>query len=262
MQVWNLLHAARWKCRTQKSRQKSPSGHHRANLSGYIFATKEHIDTGKNLLSSDMSSACPHNMVKFGLLTAEIHPVVWGTPANFNGFRVLAALLHGIVVGVSQTAALNRGRHLCLAVRPSRWALAHILVRLWILPFKYSSHHWSAIRMKYIYIESWLPYHGNDLCSAVSINRSLFIDDYRKKKVHHFFLLKLNILHDVAKIRVWSRVICCVCRLDRLKKMEHFHVFYQTKACDVFCFREKLFDLVMTSSNWPPKPSMVIPSDL
>jgi len=33
---------------------------------------------------------------ELGLLTAEIHPVVWGTPANFNGFRVLAALLHGI----------------------------------------------------------------------------------------------------------------------------------------------------------------------
>ena len=50
----------------------------------------------KNLLSSDM--------VNFGLLTAEIHPVVWGTHANFNGFRVLAALLHDIlVVGVSQT---------------------------------------------------------------------------------------------------------------------------------------------------------------
>jgi len=30
------------------------------------------------------------------------------------------------VVGVNQTAALNRGRHLCLAGRPSRWALAHI----------------------------------------------------------------------------------------------------------------------------------------
>jgi len=28
------------------------------------------------------------------LLAAEIVPVVWGTPANFNGFRVLAALLH------------------------------------------------------------------------------------------------------------------------------------------------------------------------
>jgi len=46
----------------------------------------------------------PHNMVNFGPLAAEIDPVVWGTPANFNGFHVLAALLHGIlVVGVSQT---------------------------------------------------------------------------------------------------------------------------------------------------------------
>ena len=34
-------------------------------------------------------------MVNFGLLAAEIGPVVWGTPANFNSFRVLAALLHG-----------------------------------------------------------------------------------------------------------------------------------------------------------------------
>jgi len=58
----------------------------------------------KNLLSSNIFFRCPHNMVNFGPLTAEIGPVVWGTPANFNGFRVLAALLHGTpVVGVSQT---------------------------------------------------------------------------------------------------------------------------------------------------------------
>jgi len=43
-------------------------------------------------------------MVNFGPLAAEIGPVVWGTPANFNGFHVLAALLHGtLVVGISQT---------------------------------------------------------------------------------------------------------------------------------------------------------------
>jgi len=44
-------------------------------------------------------------MVNFGPLAAEIGSLVWGTPANFNWFRVLAALLHGtlIVVGVSQT---------------------------------------------------------------------------------------------------------------------------------------------------------------
>ena len=73
-------------------------------------------------------------MVNFDPLAAEIVSLVWGTPGNFNGFRVLAALLHGIlVVGVSQTAALNRGRHQYLAGRPSRWALAHI--SSWLLDF-------------------------------------------------------------------------------------------------------------------------------
>jgi len=43
-------------------------------------------------------------MVNFGQLTAEIGSGVWGTRANFNGFRILAALLHGSqVVSVSQT---------------------------------------------------------------------------------------------------------------------------------------------------------------
>jgi len=92
-----MLRAARWKCKTQKIAKKLPSGHHRTTLSGYIFATKARIDIRKkNLLSSDMSSTCPHNMVNFGLLTAEIRWRVWGTPANFNGFRILAPLLHCI----------------------------------------------------------------------------------------------------------------------------------------------------------------------
>jgi len=70
-------------------------------------------------------------MVNFGQLAGEIDPVVWGIPANFNGFRVLAVLLHGtpVVSGQPNFAALNRGRHLCSAGRPLRWALAHILVR-------------------------------------------------------------------------------------------------------------------------------------
>ena len=81
----------------------------------------------KNLLSSNISPTCPHNMVNFGPLAAEILSLVWGTPGTFSGFRVLAALLHGtLALGVSQTAVLNRGRHLYWAGRPSRWALAHI----------------------------------------------------------------------------------------------------------------------------------------
>ena len=58
----------------------------------------------ENLLNTDTSSTCPLNMVNFGLLTAEICWRVWGTPANFNGFCILAALLHGtLVLGLSQT---------------------------------------------------------------------------------------------------------------------------------------------------------------
>jgi len=56
------------------------------------------------MLNSNTSSTCPDNMVRFGLLPAEICWRVWGTHVNFNGFRVLAALLHGtLVLGVSQT---------------------------------------------------------------------------------------------------------------------------------------------------------------
>jgi len=82
-------------------RKKSPFWHDRTTLSGCIFAAEAYIDNRKNNYTS---STCPHNTVNFGLLTAEICWRVWGTPANFNGFCGLAALLHStVVVGVSQT---------------------------------------------------------------------------------------------------------------------------------------------------------------
>jgi len=51
-------------------------------------------------------------MVNFGLLAAEIVSLVWDTPANFNGFRLLAALLHGTLVvgGVQQRVPPIFGR--------------------------------------------------------------------------------------------------------------------------------------------------------
>ena len=95
--------AARGSLKIQDAK-KSPFWHHRATLSGYIFGTKACINNRKKLLNRNTSSTCPDNMVNFGLLAADICWRVWGTPANFIGFRVLAALLHGSqVVGVSQT---------------------------------------------------------------------------------------------------------------------------------------------------------------
>jgi len=56
-------------------------------------------------------------MVNFDRQAAEIVSLVWGTPANFNGFRVLAALLHGTLewasaklCGVEQRAPPIFGR--------------------------------------------------------------------------------------------------------------------------------------------------------
>ena len=66
-----------------------------AQLCWAVSLQLKHLSTiGKNLLNGNMSSTCPHNMANFGPLTAEIGLPVWGTPANFNGFRVLASLLH------------------------------------------------------------------------------------------------------------------------------------------------------------------------
>jgi len=92
MHVWNVLHAAGWNTGRTNYANKSPSGHHRTTLlSGNIFAIKACIDNRKkNLLNSNIFSRSPHNMVNFGPLTV----ASLGTPANFNGFRVLALLLH------------------------------------------------------------------------------------------------------------------------------------------------------------------------
>jgi len=74
-----------------------------------------------------MSSKCTHNMVNFGPIATEIGLPVWGTPANFNGFRVLAALLHGSqVLGVSLSQTLRHWREGATYVRQGD----HILVSL------------------------------------------------------------------------------------------------------------------------------------
>jgi len=114
--------------------KKSPKNRHLgtiAQLCRAISSQLRHASTieKKTYLAAIISSTCPHNL-NFGPLVAEIGPVVWDTPANFNGFRVLTALLHGTSSGRQPNfaATLNRGRQLYSAGRPSRWAFSHILV--------------------------------------------------------------------------------------------------------------------------------------
>jgi len=108
-----------------------------AQLCRAISSQLRHISTiGKMLLSINMSFTCPHNTVNFGPLTAEICSTIWGTLQISTGFaswqRYCTASGSGRQLNF---AALNRGRHLYSAGRPSRWALAHILVSFYLLSF-------------------------------------------------------------------------------------------------------------------------------
>jgi len=122
-----VLHVARWKYRTQKWRKKSPSGHHPTTLSGYIFATEAYIDNQKNLVKQQYLL---HMSPQYG----ELRPTSgWdrfgslGHPSYFQRLRLRSVTARqSSSARQANFAALNRGRHLCSAGRPSRWALAHI----------------------------------------------------------------------------------------------------------------------------------------
>jgi len=74
-----------------------------------MFATKASVDNRKKTLVKQQYLF--HMSAQYGelRLTSGRDPLAsLGHPANLNGFRVLAALLHGTLgVGVSHTAALS-----------------------------------------------------------------------------------------------------------------------------------------------------------
>ena len=114
--VWNL--SANLGCRSETcctqltentGHKKSLKIHHLctiAQLCRVLCSQLRHISTiGKNLLNSNVSPTCHHNMVNFGRLTAEIRSGVWDTSRKFPRVSRLGSILHRgtLVVGVSQT---------------------------------------------------------------------------------------------------------------------------------------------------------------
>ena len=120
-------------------RKKSPKIRHMrtiAQLCRAISSQLRHVLTiGKKLVKQQYLLHMSPQYGELGPLTAEICWWIWGSPANFNRLSVLAASLHGsVVVGVSQTLwNWTESGPLYAAGRPSRWALAHILVLLTII---------------------------------------------------------------------------------------------------------------------------------
>jgi len=116
MQVWNVLRAARWKCRTQKIAKNWPSGQYLLHMSPQYGELRP--TNGWDRLAGLGHLIIFQRVSRLGSVTA----------------------LHFIRGCQPNSAALNRGRHLYSARRPSRWALAHILVWAYYNPVLFWTH--------------------------------------------------------------------------------------------------------------------------
>ena len=86
MQVWNVLHAVRWKYRTQNIAKNRHLGTI-AQICWAISSQLRHVSTTRKKSSnSNISSICPDNMANFGPLTAEIGLPVWAPLQISTGF--------------------------------------------------------------------------------------------------------------------------------------------------------------------------------
>ena len=70
----------------------------------------------EKIVKQQYLSTCPHNMVNFGLLMAEIRWRVWDTPANLNEFRVLFLLFLANVNSCSRSLYAIARPSVCLSL--------------------------------------------------------------------------------------------------------------------------------------------------
>jgi len=130
MQVWNLLHTARWKTQDAKKSPKiaiwAPS-HKFVGL--YLRNSGTYRQSEKNAVKQ------PYYVIHMSPQYGELRPTSsWDRFASLgHPYKFQWVLRLGSVTARQSSterqpnfAASNRGRHLCLAGRPSRWALAHI----------------------------------------------------------------------------------------------------------------------------------------
>ena len=130
MQAWNVLHGARCKYRMQKVVKNRHLGTI-AQVCRAMSSQLRHVSTiGKKLVKQQYLL---HMFPQYG----ELQPtsgwdrsVSLGHPCKFQRVSHLGSVTaqHSSIGRQPNFAAFNRGRHLCSAGWPSRWALAHILV--------------------------------------------------------------------------------------------------------------------------------------
>ena len=126
MQVWNVLHAAPWK-KYAKNRHLGTI----AQLCPVISSQLRHVSTiGEKLVKQRYLF---HMRSYYGELRPTNGSDLLASLGHSSKFQRVSRLCsvtarHSSSGRQPNFAALNRGCHLYLAGRPSRWALAHILV--------------------------------------------------------------------------------------------------------------------------------------
>ena len=130
MQVWNILHAARWKYRTQNL---AKNRHLRTivQICWAISSQLRQISTiGKKLVKQQYLLHMSSQYVELRPTNGWERLTSLGHPCKFQLVSHLGSVTarHSSSWYQPDFAALNRGRHLYSAGRPSRWALAHILI--------------------------------------------------------------------------------------------------------------------------------------
>jgi len=129
MQVWNVLHAERWKCRTQKSPKIRHLGTV-AQLCRAISSQSWQMDNRKKLIQQQYLLHMSSQYGELRLTNGWDRFTSLGHPCKFRRLLRLGGVTarHSSSGRQPNFAALKRGRHLYSAGWPSRWALAHILV--------------------------------------------------------------------------------------------------------------------------------------
>jgi len=110
MQVWNVLHAARSKYRTQNS----PSGHHHTTLSGYMFTNR------KKLVKQHIPSTWSHQYGELRPITGWDRFTSLGHPTKFQRVSRL--------VFVTAATSLTGGQRNLHGVWPSPGLVHYIYI--------------------------------------------------------------------------------------------------------------------------------------
>jgi len=126
MQVRNVLHAARWKSTTQKL----PKIRHLGTIAQLCRAISSQLRHMSTIEKSVKQQFLPHMFSEYG----ELRPTSGrdrfaslGHPSYFPRVSCLGSVT-ARHCSRGASVKLYRGRHLYSTGRPSRWALAHILV--------------------------------------------------------------------------------------------------------------------------------------